>query len=125
MALTTAGINYVSQAVTGLGTPFNANNARIGVGNGSGAFTVSQTDLQGGSRFRKVMDDGYPQVAPPVITFKSTFEPTEANFAWNEWGIFNAATGGVMLNRVVESNGTKMSGQTWIMEVAITFSIGA
>lgn len=124
MALTTAGVNFLSQAAIGQGTPFNAANARLGVGNGATAFAVGQTDLQGASKLRKAMDAGYPTVAAPVVTFKSTFAQSEANFAWNEWGIFNAATGGVMLNRVVESNGTKQSNQTWVLEVAITFAIG-
>lgn len=124
MALTTAGLNHLVQAVVGQGTAFNAANARVGVGSGTAAFAASQTDLQGSSKLRKVMDAGYPIVATPTITFKSTFGPDDANFAWNEWGVFNASTGGVMLNRVVESNGTKQSNQTWILEVAITFTIG-
>lgn len=125
MALTTAGINFLSQAAIGQGTVFNNANARIGVGNGNTAFAVSQTDLQGSSKLRKGMDSGYPTITAPKVTFKSTFNQSEANFAWNEWGIFNAATGGVMLNRVVESNGTKQSNQTWILEVEITFAIGS
>jgi hypothetical protein len=124
MAITNAGINFLAQAAVGQGTAFNSSNARIGVGNGTAAFAASQTDLQGASKFRKAMDSGYPTIAAPVVTFKSTFAPSEANFPWNEWGIFNAASGGVMLNRVVESNGTKQSNQTWILEVAITFAIG-
>lgn len=124
MALTTTGINFLALAAVGQGTPFSSANARIGVGNGSTAFAVGQTDLQGASKLRKGMDAGYPLVEAPVLTFKSTFAKSEANFAWNEWGIFNAATGGVMLNRVVESNGTKQSNQTWVMEVAITFTVG-
>lgn len=122
MALTTAGINFLAQAAIGQGTPFNAANARLGVGSGSNAFAASQTDLQGSGKVRKAMDTGYPTIAAPVVTFRSTFSPSEANFPWNEWGIFNAATGGVMLNRVVESNGTKQSNQTWVLEVAITFA---
>lgn len=125
MALTTAGINFLSQAVTGQGTPFNSTNARIGVGNGSVAFVASQTDLLGSSKLRKTMDAGYPIVNTPKVTFRSTFEQDEANFDWREWGIFNAQTGGVMLNRVVESNGTKQPNQTWILEVDVTFTIGA
>lgn len=124
MALTTAGINFLSQAAIGQGVPFNSANARLGVGNGTTAFAASQTDLQGTSKLRKAMDAGYPTVTAPVVTFKSTFAKGEANFAWHEWGVFNAATGGVMLNRVVESNGTKQSNQTWILEVAITFALG-
>ena len=125
MAITTAGIKFLSQAAIGQGTVFNSSNARIGVGNGSTAFAIAQTDLQGASKLRKAMDSGYPTITPPTVTFKSTFTQSEANFAWNEWGIFNAATGGVMLNRVVESNGTKQSNQTWVLEVAVTFAIGS
>lgn len=124
MGLTNAGINFLSQAAVGQGTVFNSANARLGVGNGTTAFAASQTDLVGASKLRKAMDTGFPVVSAPTVTFKSTFEPSEANFAWTEWGVFNAATGGVMLNRVVESNGTKQNNQTWVLEVAITFAIG-
>lgn len=124
MALTTAGINFLAQATLGQGTFFNAANARLGVGNSSTPFSVGDTDLLGTSKIRKAMDDGYPVLSGPGITFKSTFAPAEANFPWNEWGVFNAETGGVMLNRVVESNGTKQSNQTWVLEVTVTFSLG-
>lgn len=124
MGLTTVGVNFLSQAAIGQGTPFSAANARLGVGNGTTTFAVGQTDLQGASKFRKGMDTGYPAITPPKLTFKSTFAQNEANFPWNEWGIFNAASGGVMLNRVVESNGTKQSNQTWVLEVEVTFQIG-
>lgn len=124
MALTTAGIRFISQAVIGQGTPFSNANAQIGVGNGTTPFSPSQNDLTGTIKVRKAMDSSYPVISPPTVTFKSTFQPSEANFAWGEWGIFNAATGGVMLNRVVESNGTKQSNQTWVLEVTITFAIG-
>lgn len=124
MALTTAGINYLAQAAIGQGVIFNNANAKIGVGDGTTAFAVSQTDLQGTNKVRKGMDADYPTSNPPVATFRATFNPSEANFAWNEWGIFNASTGGVMLSRVVESNGTKQSNQTWVLEVAITFALG-
>lgn len=124
MALTTAGVTHLARALVGQGAFFDATNARIGVGNGDGAFAVGQTDLLGASRVRKAMDPGYPIVDAPTVTFRSTFAPNEANFAWNEWGVFNAETGGVMLNRVVESNGTKQSNQTWVLEVDITFAVG-
>lgn len=123
MALTTAGINFLAGITAGSGTHFSYANARLGVGNGTTAFAVDQTDLQGGSKFRKIVDAGYPIIAAPKLTYRATFSQAEANFPWNEWGLFNAATGGVMLNRVVESNGTKQSNQTWVLEVEITFSL--
>ena len=125
MAITAAGVKFLAQASTGGGTLFNAANARLGVGNGDGAFSAEQTDLQGANTVRKMMDTDYPIVAPPSISFKSTFKQDEANFEWNEWGIFNASSGGVMLNRVVENNGVKQANQTWILEVEITFEAGA
>lgn len=124
MALTTAGINFLSQAAIGQGTAFDHNNAHLGVGNGTTAFAASQIDLQGANKVRKAMDAGYPTVTAPVVTFKATYGQNDANFAWNEWGVFNASTGGVMLNRVVEGNGTKQNNQTWVLEVAITFTLG-
>lgn len=124
MSLTTAGLNFLAGITAGSGTHFSYANARLGVGNGNTAFAASQTDLQGSSKFRKVVDSGYPIIAPPKLTYKATFNQNEANFPWNEWGLFNAATGGVMLNRVVESNGTKQNNQTWVLEVEITFSLG-
>lgn len=123
MALTTAGINYIAEAITGLGTPFDQTNAYIGVGNGIVVFDESQTDLQGDSKIRKALDGGYPIVNPPSVTFRATFAPAEANFDWQEWGIFNAGSGGVMLSRVLESNGTKQDNQTWVLEVAVTFAL--
>ena len=123
MPLTSAGVTFLAQAAIGLGNSFNAANARIGVGNGAASFSAGQTDLVGTSTLRRPMDDGYPTIDGPTVTFKSTFAPSEANFAWNEWGIFNAANGGVMLNRAVESNGTKQPNQTWVLEVAVTFAI--
>lgn len=124
MALTTAGVNFLAQAAIGQGNVFNATNARLGVGDSNAAFVASQVDLQGTNKLRKAMDAGYPTINGSTVTFKSTFAQSEANFAWNEWGVFNAATGGVMLNRVIESNGTKQSNQTWVLEVEITFAIG-
>lgn len=124
MALTTTGVRQLAQLAAGQGTPFNNANTYLGVGNGSTAFAVSQTDLLGSSKLRKPVDVGYPTVSGATAKYRATFAPGEANFAWNEWGIFNAGSGGVMLNRVVESNGTKQSNQTWVLEVDVTFTIG-
>lgn len=124
MAITTEGVKLIAQTLIGNSTPLDSTHAYIGVGNGSSVFDASQVDLVGSIKIRKPMDVGYPNANLATVTFRSTFQPSEANFAWNEWGIFNAETGGVMLNRVVESNGTKQGNQTWVLEVAITFNVG-
>jgi hypothetical protein len=69
------------------------------------------------------MDATYPQVSTNVITFRSTFATGDANFAWQEWGVFNASSAGTMLNRKVESLGTKTSAQTWQFTVTITLGV--
>ena len=124
MPLTTAGVTYMAQAAFGTNpTPFNATNARIGVGDSSTAFAVGQTDLVAATnKFRKLVDSA-PSGASNVLTLVATFGTTEANFAWAEWGVFNAGpTGGTMLSRKVEALGTKPGTQTWQFTVTLTFA---
>lgn len=124
MPLTNAYRDFLCQATVGQTvTPFNSANAYLGVGDGTTAFANTQTDLQGTNKLRKPMDAGYPTLSGNQITFRATFGGADANFAWNEWGVFNASTGGVMLNRKVESLGTKASGSTWVLTVTITLTV--
>ncbi len=105
-------------------TAYDNTNARIGVGDSTTAYSSSQTDLQGTNKFRKGMDSGFPTRSGAVMTFKSTFNDGEANFAWNEWIIVNDASTGTAMCRKVESNGTK-SGGIWVFEVDVTVGIGS
>ena len=122
MALTNAARDLIAQALIGEAfTSFANANARIGVGDSSAAFTASQTDLQASTnKLRKAMEAAYPTRAGNVLTFRSIFGTSEGNFAWNEWGVFNAASGGTMLNRLVASLGTKTSAQSWQITVTVT-----
>ncbi len=93
--------------------PFDSANARIGVGDGNAAADPVQTDLQGANKIRKGMDATFPQHADGVnaaantVTFKATFTTAEANFVWNEWGLFNAGAGGRMLNARSRTSGRR------------------
>lgn len=123
MPLTNAGRDFLAQAAVNDSSPtfFTNANAHIGVGDSSTAFNASHTDLQAASnKLRKAMDATYPQRSANVLTFKSTFTTSDANFAWEEWGIFNASSSGVMLNRKAESLGTKTSAQTWAITCTLT-----
>lgn len=123
MALTNAGRNFISDGIVGVTTiPFNNANARIGVGDNSGTFAATQVDLQASTnKFRRVMESGYPTIAINVLTFRSVFATTEANFVWEEWGVFNGSSAtGTMLNRKVESLGTKLSSQSWQITTTLT-----
>jgi hypothetical protein len=69
------------------------------------------------------MDASYPTTTTNVLVFRSTFATGDANFAWQEWGVFNAASAGTMMSRKVESLGTKTSAQSWQFTVTLTFAV--
>ncbi len=122
--LVTAGATAMLNLLIGAGgTAFNNANAYIGVGDSSTAAAIGQTDLQAASnKTRKAMDSTFPSVSGAVVTFKSTFATGDANYAWNEFAIFNASSGGTMLNRAVSSLGTKTSAGSWSLTITITIS---
>lgn len=108
---------------------FNNANAHIGVGNSTTAAADTQTDLQGASKTRKAMDATYPlhtdstgTAGSKSIVFRSTFATGDANYAWEEWGIFNASSAGRMLNRKVEALGTKTSAATWVLTITLSLA---
>lgn len=110
-------------------TFFNNGNAYIGVGDTNTAAAATQTDLAASTnKLRKAMDATYPTHTDATssgaasIVFRSTFGTSDANYAWQEWGIFNGSSGGRMLNRKVESLGTKASGSTWVFTVTLSLS---
>lgn len=110
-------------------TFFNNANAYLGVGDSNTAEAATQTDLQAASnKLRKAMDATYPTHTDATtsgaasIVFRSTFSTSDANWVWNEFGLFNGSTGGRMLNRKVTSLGTKTSAATWQLTVTLTLS---
>ncbi|MNO85026.1 hypothetical protein D3C76_763850 [compost metagenome] len=122
MPLTNAGRTFMASAVANApGTKFFDNaNAYIGIGSSTAAFADDQVDLQAPvEKFRKKMDPGYPIVEGKKMTFRCTLGPDDANFAFEEWGIFNDPVGGVMLHRSVQFNGTKQQGQTWVFQCVV------
>lgn len=127
MALTNAFRDFIADAVSGISSPtlFDNTNAYVGVGDGTAAFAATQTDLQGTNKTRKGMEAGYPDQSQGanVLRFKSSFGTADANYAWQEWGVFNASTAGTMMNRKVESLGTKTSAQTWEFTVDIQINL--
>ncbi len=123
MPMVNDGRDWVAGAITGHETTlFNSDNARIGVGNGTGGDADS-SNLTGGSKFRKGMEATFPQRSDNVLTFKSSYADGEANFEWKEWAVFNHADAGTMLCRKVEDKGTK-DGGIWNFTVEVTVAIG-
>jgi hypothetical protein len=142
-ALVGGGASNLWQCLIGNGTAtagqaltyFNNAQAAIGVGDSTTAVSDTQTNLQGAAsptnRIRKAMDATYPlhtdgaNTAAKSIVFRSTFATTDANFAWNEWGVFNSVTDatGRMLQRVASAGlGTKTSAATWVLTVTLSLA---
>lgn len=122
-AMVDGGINaLLLLLVGGGGTAYNNANAYLGVGDSTTAWGTAQTDLQAASnKLRVAMKATYPQTGTKKQTFASDFTTGQANWAWQEWAIFNAAAAGTMLQRKVESLGTKASG-TWTLTVDFSLS---
>jgi len=140
------GLALLSNRLTGglsggggsLANPLSAGYTRIGVGDSSTAASVSQTDLQGTTNklYKQVSNSPtvYPTYTNGTIVWASVFGSSQANFAWNEWGIDNGGTGtaggtandngtvATLFNRSVASLGTKASGTTATITVTITES---
>lgn len=127
MPLTTAGRNFIAQAIMNDSpTFFDNSNAYLGAGDSNTAFSAAQTDLQAASnKVRKAMEATYPQRSTNVLTFRSLFGTSDANFAWEEWALFNGSSGGTMLSRKAESLGTKANTQSWQLTADITVAIGS
>jgi len=126
MPYTNTGRDLLATLLIGAAaTPLNAANAHLAVGNGLTAFAATQPDLVGASKARKAMDATYPTQAANVLTFKSTFGTADANFAWDEWGVANASTGGILVTRKVEVLGTKTSSATWVLTATVTTTVPA
>lgn len=129
--LTYGGASALWHLLTG-GTDvdaFDGTNAHLGVGDSSTAAAATQTDLQASTnKVRKGMMPGYPDHTDGTtsgseeVVFAAEFGASDANFAWEEWAIFNAASGGRMLNRKVESLGTKASPAVWTLTVTLSLA---
>ena len=118
------GLQNLTDIICGIGTTtlYNNANARLGVGSDATAADPAQTDLIDATPTWKAMDATYPQRSGQIAEWRSTFGSADANEAWNEYAVDNGATAHKLLNRKVESKGTKASGETWTLSLKITFS---
>lgn len=124
MGIPTTGLTLICQMINGeAATAYNNANAFLGVGDSTTAFAATQTDLQAATnKLRKAMDASFPSRSANVLTYEATFGTADANFVWNEVGLFNASTAGTMLDRVVVSLGTKTSSATWVLTFTLTLN---
>jgi hypothetical protein len=98
---------------------FNQANSRIGVGDSSAAFASNQVDLQGSNKFRKLVSIA-PVRTANTIDYKTTFQPGEASFAWNELALFDSPAGDYMATRrTIAGFGTKPAGEAWTITLTV------
>ena len=123
--LLTEGITALQNLlIGGAETAFNNANSYIGVGDSSTAESAAHTGLQASTnKLYKAMDATYPLIVNQTTKWQTTFGTSEANFAWNE---FTVASGNSdasdNLNRKVSAQGTKTAGQTWVLQLQVTWS---
>lgn len=119
----TAGITEVLKLAAGqTATAFNGTNARLCVGDSTTAPAAGQTDLQASTNKARQLVDAAPAIVGNAITFVATFGTGAANFAWQEVGVANAASGGPMWSRTVINLGTKTSSASWVLNWTLSIS---
>ena len=124
------GLNEGLQALIGLiagigaETAWNNANARLGVGDSNAAENATHTGLQAvTNKLWKAMDATYPQRTNQMCDWRATFGSADANYAWEEYTVVNAADDtGKNLNRKIAAKGTKVAGESWVLSLQITFS---
>lgn len=109
--------------IGGGGTNYGNAAAWLGVGNNSGTAAQPQNGLSGTSQAYRPMEAAYPQIAAQTTTWRSVFNSGDGNFDWLEFTVANGSGNSAEnLNRRVSDQGTKVAGQTWTLDLAITWS---
>ena len=121
--LLTAGIAELWAIFTGTSSNhFSNSKATIGVGDSTTAAQAGQTDLQASTnKTYTSMETGFPSISNGTITFRASFEISEANYAWEEF-VVKQSDSAICLNRKCYSAGTKTAAEQWFMNIAITIS---
>jgi len=126
------GMDLLLSLLTGQGgDAYATGTAEIGVSDDDTAAVRTQDLLdttEEGEEDWQGMEENFP-TAPAEndatdgrsVKFKSSWGADDGNFAWKSWGIRNKAVAGTILNRKVESLGTKATG-TWTLAVEISLS---
>jgi hypothetical protein len=101
---------------------YSNTDAYIGVGNDNTAEDSTQTGLLGTATY-VAMEAGYPTIGSQKATWRAVFDGSTGNHDWREFTICNGNSNtGDNLNRKVSDQGTKAAGQTWTLDLEITFS---
>lgn len=110
--------------IGGAETAFSNANSYLGVGDSATAAAAAQTGLQAASnKVYVAVEATYPQIASQTVTWRSIFTTALGNFDWQEFTVASGNSDAAdNLNRKVSDQGTKVAGQVWTLDLAITFS---
>lgn len=101
-------------------TAYSNANARLGTGTSSTAAAASQTGLLADAVFVG-MDAGYPTYgSSQQYIAKGTFGTSTANQSWQEFSLDNGSSANKNFNRKCSDEGTKPSGQIWVLTLTVT-----
>jgi len=104
---------------------FGEANAVLGVGDdGITGESAAHTGLQAATnKLYKPMETGFPTINAQTTTWRAVFLSAEAVWDWEEFSVSNDTDDtGDNLNRKESTQGTKANGQTWTLDLAITWS---
>lgn len=124
IALNTGKAEVLALLLGSSANHFDATNTRVGVGDSTTAAAKTQTDLVAASnKTYKSCESTWPKLSTTTDTndtfeAKASFGSSEANYAWQEFVLKNN-TSGICLNRKVSDQGTKASGQTWVITLKL------
>ena len=87
------------------------------------AADAKQTNLIGANKAFVGMMTSFPTYGTDQkAIWKSSYDGTTANYAWQEFIVRNGATALKCLNRKVSSQGSKAAGQVWELSIQISLS---
>ncbi|MEU8040886.1 hypothetical protein [Streptosporangium sp. NPDC049078] len=129
--VTNAGWTRLMSLLTNQGgtQAMTATHTRIGVGDSNTTETYTDTALNAVTNKLYKLVTGAGTLGTRSLSFATTFGPSEANWAWNEFGMDIGATADSTTvaacfwnHKAGIAQGTKANGQTWAASAAVTFS---
>ncbi len=112
----TTGLNHIAALLSGGETAMGWMSA----GSDNTAPAAGNTAL--GTELGRVALDSKTQTGGNTVVYIATFGAGTATGAWEEAGLFNAASSGTMLNRLLTTTKTKAADEVFEMQITLTIS---
>ena len=113
------GFDFIADAI---GKSSGRPSAMSHIAVGTGSVAAAATDTALGTEIARKAATYAHTAGTKVFTFETTFDPGEATGAITEAGVFNAATAGTMLDRVVFAVINKGADDTLTQKFTFTMS---